>query len=157
MAKNIRQLKKQYIIVSVFDPIFQIMIIGLSGLVLHIGDKQGVPHLIRALLPTGMQWGATAGLLAIVMSAADSYLHAAGITFTHDIIRPLYNTKKHLQELQGAQYATLGIGGVSIVVGLFFKSMLSLIFSAMQFTEPVLIFPLVAGILGIKADKRAFL
>ena len=67
------------------------MIIGLSGLVLHIGDKQGVPHLIRALLPTGMQWGATAGLLAIVMSAADSYLHAAGITFTHDIIRPLYN------------------------------------------------------------------
>lgn len=34
--------------------------------------------------------------------------------------------------------------------------MLSLIFSAMQFTEPVLIFPLVAGILGIKADKGAF-
>jgi Na+/proline symporter len=115
-----------------------------------------VPHLIQYILPASLQYFATVGLLAVVMSTADSYMHAAGVTLTHDIIRPLLKNSFSFHELHWSRYVTLGMGLISIVLGLFYKHMLSLVFSAMQFTGPLLIFPLVAGIIGIRTDKRVF-
>jgi Na+/proline symporter len=160
MARSTKQLRNQYLLSSFLDPIIQLLIllIALCGLVLYpsIEPKNVVPHLIQQLLPVALQYFATAGLLAVVLSTADSYIHAAGVTLTHDMIRPVLKNPFVFHELRWSRYATLIIGLVSIVLGLFCKQMLSLVFSAMQFTGPLLIFPLVAGILGLRADKRAF-
>ena len=145
MARDTRQLKKQYLIASVLDPIFQltIMMLALAGLVLYptIESKQVVPRLIQSMPIAGLQWFAIAGLLAVVMSTADSYLHTAGVTITHDIIRPLRGFSiRELDELRYSRYSTLAVGLVSMLIALCFENMLSLVFSALQFTGPVLIF-----------------
>jgi solute:Na+ symporter, SSS family len=158
MARDTKQLRNQYLLASFLDPIIQLLIllIALCGLVLYpsIEPKNVVTHLIQQTLPVSLQYFATAGLLAVVMSTADSYLHAAGVTLTHDIIRPVL--KNPFGELRWSRYATLVMGLISIVLGLLYQHMLSLVFSAMQFTGPLLIFPLVVGILGVRVDKRAF-
>ena len=160
MAKESKYLQKQYLITSAFDPIFQglIMVLGLAGLVLypHIAAKQVVPHLAQTLLPTSLQWLVLLGL-AVVLSTADSYLHAAGVTLAHDIIKPLASKRINLTELRWAQYSTLGIGVISIIIALSFEHMLRLVWSAMQCTGPVLLLPLMAGILGLSTDKRTFM
>ncbi|OJW71510.1 MAG: hypothetical protein BGO68_04060 [Candidatus Amoebophilus sp. 36-38] len=161
MAQNPQQLRNQYLIVSIFHPIFQllIMLIGLAGLVLYpiIQANNVVPHIVQELLPIGGKGLAIAGLLALVMSTADSYLNAAGIVFSHDIFKPIFDRYGcEIDELKWAKYSTLGIGIASIIIALKSTSMLGLSFLAVKFTGPLLMFPLLAGILGLKPDKKIF-
>jgi SSS family solute:Na+ symporter len=76
MAKEAKQLRNQYLIAAAFDPTIRllVMLIGLAGLVLYptIEAKNLVPHIIQQLLPIGAKGLAIAGLLAVVMSTADS-------------------------------------------------------------------------------------
>jgi SSS family solute:Na+ symporter len=162
MAREAKQLRDQYLIIAGFHPTFQllVMLIGLSGLLLYPNIAVSynlVPHIIQDLLPIWGKGFATAGLLAVIMSTADSYLHAAGLLLAHDILKPIsdkINIK--LNELRVAQYGTLLIGIAAIVIALRSTNMLSLSFAAVRFTGPLLMFPLIFGILGLRVDKQTF-
>jgi Na+/proline symporter/signal transduction histidine kinase len=161
MAKTGTQLRNQYLVVAAFDPVFQLvlLLIGFSALVLYPNLKadQVISHLIHTLLPIGVQGLAIAGVLAVCMSTIDSYLHAAGLTLVHDIIQPIYEKKnKFINEVKGARYATILIGLIGIYIGLKASDILGLAFSALEFTSPLLMFPLFAGIMGLKTDKQKF-
>ncbi|MHB9147058.1 MAG: sodium:solute symporter family protein [Candidatus Amoebophilus sp.] len=161
MAKRTEQLRKQYLIVAGLDPLLQvtIMLIGLAGLVLYpsIQAADVMPHIIIKLLPIGIKGLATAGMLAVVMARTDSYLHTAGLLLVHDVIKPILGQKKiFFNELNWAKYCTLLIGTISIIIGLKSSNALSLSFGAMRIAGPVLLFPLLAGIIGLKPDKKPF-
>lgn len=161
MAKQPEQLRQQYFILAGLDPLIRvtIMIIGLAGLVLYpqIQSADVMPHIIKELLPIGLKGFAIAGVLAIVISTADSYLHTAGLLLVHDIIKPIIGRKQiFINELKWAQYSTFLIGVVSIIIGLSSTNALDLSFGAMRIAGPVLLFPLLAGIVGIKSDKKTF-
>ncbi len=161
MAKRPDQLRNQYFIAAAFDPCFQLtmMMLGLCGIVLYptIEAKLVLPHIITHILPVGIKGLAIAGMLAIVMSTADSYLHAAGLLFTHDVVKPLCDRLKvTINELPVAKYSTILIGCGAIVIGLNATSALALSFKAVGFTGPMLMFPLIAGILGLKPEKSTF-
>ncbi|MHB9147060.1 MAG: sodium:solute symporter family protein [Candidatus Amoebophilus sp.] len=161
MGRDAQQLRNQYFIVSVFHPTFQllIMLIGLAGLVLYPTIKANniIPHIIQQLLPAGGKGLAIAGLLAVIMSTADSYLNAAGLVFAHDIIKPVCDRNGlKIDELKCARYSTAIIGITAIVIALNSTSMLGLSFLAVKFTGPLLMFPLIAGIMGLKVDKQTF-
>jgi len=96
-------------------------------------------------------------LLAIIMSTADSYLHSAGLLLAHDIIKPICDKKnKVINELKWARYSTVLISIAAIIIALQSTSMLSLSFLAVKFTGPLLMFPLLAGIWGLKPNKATF-
>jgi Na+/proline symporter len=161
MAKNGTQLRNQYLIVAAFDPTFRIliMLIGLSAYVLYptIEGKQVIPHLIHNLLPVGVQGLAIAGVLAVGMSTIDSYLHAAGLTLVHDVVRPFYEQKnKSINEIRWTKYATVLLAGIGIYIGLHNTDILGLAFTALELTSPLLMIPLVSGIVGLKTDKKDF-
>jgi Na+/proline symporter len=161
MGQNAKQLRDQYLVVAAFDPTFRviIMIIGLSAVVLYpaIEAKDVIPHIVNELFPEGLKGLAIAGLLAVVISTADSYLHAAGLLLAHDVIKPICDkTGIPINELSLARYGTLLIGIISIVIGLQAANLLNLSFTALSFTGPLLMFPLVAGIMGLKTDQRSF-
>jgi Na+/proline symporter len=90
MAKYGHQLRNQYLIASFIDPMLQvtIMMIGLAAIALYpnLEAENVMPHIIKTLLPIGTRGLAMSGVLAIILSTADSYLHSAGILFTHDLI-----------------------------------------------------------------------
>ncbi|MHB9147783.1 MAG: sodium:solute symporter family protein [Candidatus Amoebophilus sp.] len=161
MAKTGEQLRNQYLVVAAFDPVFRIaiMLIGLAAFILYptIKAEQVIPHVIHNLLPVGVQGLAIAGVLAVAMSTIDSYLHAAGLTLTHDIIQPIYEKKnKLINEVKCARYATILIGVGAIYIGLKANDILGLAFDALEFTSPLLMFPLLSGIMGLKTDKQDF-
>jgi len=161
MASNASQLRNQYLIVSVFHPVLQllIMLIGLAGFMLYPSIQANglIPHIIQELLPIGGKGLAIAGILAIAMSTADSYLHAAGLLFSNDIAKPIYSIKRwKINELSVARYGTLLLGIASILVALQSKNMLGLSLMAFKFTGPLLMFPLIASIQGLKIDKKTF-
>jgi hypothetical protein len=51
---------------------------------------------------------------------------------------------------------TILIGGIGIYIGLKAHDVLGLAFSALEFVSPILFFPLVSGIIGLKTDKQSF-
>jgi Na+/proline symporter len=164
MASTSKELTWQYVLVSIFDPIFQlaILLIGLAGVLLAPTDlppSQLVPYLVSDLFSGGSTGGLNGcisiGLLAVVMSTADSYFHAAGVSLTQDIFAPVW--KREFNKILYAKYMTFLVGVVSILLSCFCTGSLALVFTAMQATGPILIFPLIAGIMGFKADKRTFM
>ena len=161
MGRSAKQLRDQYLIAAAFDPTFRsvIMLIGLAAAALYptIQAKDVIPHIVHELLPTGIKGLAISGLLAVVMSTADSYLHAAGLLLAHDVIKPLRDrVGLPINELRWARFGTLLIGIIAIAVALRAENLLRLSFTALSFTGPLLLVPLIAGIIGVKTSSRSF-
>ena len=168
MARDGRQLRQAYLLLATCYPLALAVttLVGLVGLALYpnLTDVQIVPHLIDTLLPVGLKGVAIAGLLAVVISTGDSYLHTAGLMLTRDVVKPLCEQRKiTIDELKWARYSTFIIGclaavfawcvqGESIVAQTFFKVNLF----ALQLVAPVLMFPLIAGIMGLRTEKSHF-
>ncbi|XWN35112.1 MAG: HD domain-containing protein [Roseivirga sp.] len=168
MTKEKRQLRDAFLFTAVFHPLFisLVTLLGLAGFVLY-PDKAGngmVPHMIQSLLPVGMKGLAIAGLLAVVLSTADSYLHVAGLLLTRDILKPFFECKEiKIDELAWTRYSTLIMSCFAIAIAYYThaetvtaKSFFKLDFIAMQSAGPLLMFPIIAGIMGLKPDKRSF-
>ena len=166
LAKRPSQLRNQYLITSALDPALRliIMLIGLTGIVLYPNLKaiNIFPHIVQELLPIGVRGLAIAGALAVSMSTIDSYLHAAGLTLTHDVLKPLCDRRNIvIDELAWAKYSTLALGLLAILIGTIgagvtTDGILGFAFTALGFTAPLLMFPLLSGIMGLKTDARSF-
>ena len=164
MGKTKKQLRNQYLVIPLLLSLIQciVSVIALSGIVLYPdGDsKEIVPRMINDFFPIGLKGLAVTGLLAIVMSTVDSYLHVTGLTLVHDVIKPIYITKEKVlsefQEKRFAQWATMFVGIFAIVIGLGTTDMFGLFLDSLEATGPLLMFPLLTGIMGLKPEKKAF-
>eukprot|EP00540_Astrosyne_radiata_P000815 CAMPEP_0116860260 /NCGR_PEP_ID=MMETSP0418-20121206/22303_1 /TAXON_ID=1158023 /ORGANISM="Astrosyne radiata, Strain 13vi08-1A" /LENGTH=533 /DNA_ID=CAMNT_0004494621 /DNA_START=3421 /DNA_END=5019 /DNA_ORIENTATION=- len=163
MGKTKRQLRHQFLIVSscLFALMLAFTLLGLASIVLHPDTPQDVPivpHMVTKILPVGLKGLTMAGLIAITMATFDSFLHAAGLTLIHDVMRPLCSRlKQPINELQWTRYATLLIG--LFVMGIGFAradDLYDLVLLSYKFTGPLLAFPLFAGVCGLKPDQTAF-
>ena len=163
MGRSAKELRNQFFITAVVNPSVNviIMLIGLAGLLIypHATANDVVPCIINGILPIGIKGFTIAGLIALIMSTADSYLHIAGLSLVHDVIKPLYGSRNKdfvEKEYQWAQRATLILGIGAIVIGLRATSMFELFLNALALTGPVLMFPLLSGVMGLKPSRRAF-
>jgi Na+/proline symporter len=161
MAKNGRDLMEQRMLASAFNPVFRltVMLIGVGGFILYpsIEAKNIVPHVIQNLLPTGMKGIAIIGLLAVMMSTINAYLHAVGFTIVHDVIKPICDRKRwNFNELSWMRWATLLISFLAIAVGVFNKDIYRVVLVPLGFSGPLLMFPIFSGILGLKTDQQSF-
>ncbi|MCU0318211.1 MAG: hypothetical protein MUC61_02605 [Amoebophilaceae bacterium] len=161
MARSQRQLRNQFFVLSIISPAVQLtsMLLALTGIVLYptLEGAQVVPQIIKDLLPVGIKGLAMAGFFAVSMGNIDSYLHAAGITLVHDIVKPICDKfSLGIDELRWAKYATMFVSVFSIAIGLTkTNGLYNLLFVSYECT-PILVFPLWSGILGLKPDKYAF-
>ncbi|MEL6358390.1 MAG: HD domain-containing protein, partial [Bacteroidota bacterium] len=162
MAKSKKQLRHQFLALAAFSPALYlaIMLIGLAGIILYPNLKGHavVPQIVNDILPVGIKGVAIAGLLAVTMATIDSFLHAAGLTLVHDVVKPLCDKRKlKINELRWTQYATVFISLFAIAIGLAHADDLyGLLLISYEFTCPLLAFPLWCGIMGLKPDKQAF-
>jgi Na+/proline symporter len=162
MAKTRTQLRNQFLTLAVFSPALYltIMLIGMAGLVLYptLQGQQVVPHLINNLLPVGIKGIAMAGLFAVTMSTIDSFLHAAGLTLVHDVVKPLCDKRGiTIKELNWTKYVTIFISLFAIGIGLArAEDLYGILLVSYEFTCPLLAFPLWCGIMGLKPDRHAF-
>jgi Na+/proline symporter len=161
MGKSRKQLRNQFLIISVFDPSLQLtlMLIGLAGLVLypHIEGLQLIPHIVHHLLPEGLRGLIMAGLFGVVTSTIDSYLHAMGVTAVHDILQPALGYRfKETVEIRYTQYATVLLSLGAIYAALHTQNFLGLLVLSLELAGPLLMVPIIAGMMGLKPDSKVF-
>jgi SSS family solute:Na+ symporter len=161
MAKDRTQIRRTLRLSAlIMLPFFLVVgLIGLIAVAINPGydANMAFPHLVNTILPIGLKGVAIAGLLSVVMSTADSYLNAAGITLVHDVIKPLYRHElKDRTELRLAQIATFILGTGATIIALSFTSIMSIILFSLNFWGPIIVVPLYAGLLGIKASRQCF-
>lgn len=138
------------------------IILGLIGFIVLVikpdaDANLALPYLVNTILPVGIKGFAVAGLLAIVMSTADSELNIAGISAVHDVINPLRkNPLCEQAELRWARIITVLLGALSIVLAIRFDHVIDIMVYSFVFWGPTVFVPLVFGMLGIIIEKRQF-
>ena len=156
--------KKQAIRVATLNGFMSIpfyFIVGIIGLIAFTLDStqssnMALPYLVKTILPVGLRGFVIAGLLAIMMSTADSELNIAAVAIVNDVLRPLKLIKEKY-ELKYAQIFTFILGISTIVLALNFNRVIDIMLYAFNFWGPIIFIPLVAAILGYIISVRGFL
>ena len=161
MARNEKELKEQSLLAAVFAPLFKIatMLLVFAGFIIYpnIPDNMLVAHIMQVLLPAGLKGLAMVSLLAVNMSITSSCLHAAGFSIIHDVIKPICNKRNvQINELAGIRWATILVGSIPIMLSLLYHDVYKLFIIPFGLCGPLLMFPSLAGIMGLKPDKQAF-
>jgi SSS family solute:Na+ symporter len=160
MAKNSTQASQAFYYTAAICLLFFAVVccIGLTAKVLKpdLDPVLAMPYIIE-LLPVGFKGVAIAGLIAIIMSTADSILNTTSVMFVNDIVAVLVKKKlSDMTQLRLAQFSTLLIGIFSIVAAFSFKSVFDIMVLSKLFWTPVVVIPFVAGVTGFIVDRKSF-
>jgi SSS family solute:Na+ symporter len=161
MAKNSQQAVVTFYYSALIYGIFftLISLIGLSAKILKpdLNAVLALPYIID-LLPHGLRGLAIAGLVAIVMSTADSVVNTASVLIVNDIIVPL--SKRVISEerkLKIARLSTILVGTFSIIAAVSWKSILDILIISCSFWTPIVVVPFLFALLGFRVEKKSFL
>lgn len=140
-------------------PLF--LIAGLIGLVAYaanptINSNEAFTYLINHYLPAGLRGLVIAAVLSIILSSASSFLNAASIAFTHDIVMPLNKKNKPLPYLRIAQLSTLIVGGIAVLFALCIDNVLTLLLTAYECWSPIMLTPLLFAVFKWRTQPLAF-
>ncbi|MBI2706929.1 MAG: sodium:solute symporter family protein [Proteobacteria bacterium] len=140
-------------------PFFLIVgFIGVLALAIdpHINPNLALPFVIQMAMPIGLKGLAIVGIMAVLMSSADSFLNAAAVCATHDVLKPLRRSSSETVELRLTRWATFIMGAMAVIFSLRSESAIDALLYAYNFWTPFILVPLVAGILGYNASPRTF-
>jgi solute:Na+ symporter, SSS family len=162
VGKNAQEVARGTLYSGLFSiPFFAIAgAIGLIALTLQPGldPTLAMPFVIHEVLPIGIKGLVIAGIISIVMSSADSFLNSASVSFVNDLLIP---TGRAPQTEQGrlftAKMVNLLVGTIALVFALSIDSILDILIYAYNFWAPIILVPLVAALLGVKATRKDFL
>jgi SSS family solute:Na+ symporter len=159
MGKDIHQIRTAFNLSAAFDLPFYLIagIIGLVAVALapDIAPNRAFLYLVDNILPVGIKGFAITGMLAVVMSTADSYLNVTSAYIVHDIVRPFKRLSDD-QELSLMKWATIFIGIFAVSLALAFESIYELVMFSYNFWAPIVVVPLIVTILGYNCGKLPF-
>jgi len=177
MAQNTKSLTSSYHLASIFLVVFFLLLtlVGLSAIVIHRDIDENVPskgsevflYMVKNYFSTSCKGFIAVGLLAGVMSTADSFLHTAGLLLTHDVIQPFCrNRNLAIPEYKVAKMVTIFAGFLALLGAYNYDLLPYIQYAGVSLNEtlniitrPVaLVFtiPLIAGIMGLKGDAGSF-
>jgi Na+/proline symporter len=161
MANDKKQLNKTLKIIAWISLPFT-TIICLIGFVIkvkapEIDHNTAFFYLVSNYLPVGITGFLIAGILAAIMSTADSYLNTAGVLCAHDIAKGIFPKLTDKQELFIARCAVLVISAFAISIAISGKSLMALVWFADVFWMPIIFIPLAAGFLKFKTNYKSFI
>lgn len=134
--------------------------LGLVALALQpdLNPNLAVPYIVKTALPVGVVGIVIASIICVVMSSAESFLNAASVAFTNDIVKPLAKKPlSHQQELWVAKGMTLVSGLGAVIMALKIESVLDILIYAYHFWAPIMVVPLVAAIFGFRTSAKVYL
>ncbi len=135
-----------------------VVMIGLSAYVLHPDIKnadQALPIMMSKYLPVGIYGFVIAGLLAVLMSPADSLLNASSICLVNDLILPCI--RKPLPEhkkLFLSRFISLFMGVFAILFATQCKGIFETKIIARSLWFPIIVVPLYFSLFNRKISKK---
>lgn len=160
MANNSEQLNNTLKSIA-FISLPLTFVIGLIGFIVkakapEINPNAAFFYMIGNYLPVGITGLLITGVLAALMSTADSWLNTTSVLCAHDIAKGLYPKLTDKQELLIARISVLIISVFSMLLALTGKSLMGLIWLADNFWFPVILIPLAAGFLNFQTNQKSF-
>ena len=134
-------------------------LIGVIALVMNpdLNPNLALPYVVLEVMPIGLKGFAIAGMMAIILSSADSFLNAASVSITHDVLTPVMPRLTEVQKLLISKYSTYFVAVSGLLFTLSLESAIDILLEAYMFWTPVVLVPFVAGVMGVKRPKEAFL
>ncbi len=157
MAKDTTQIKHSFSIAA-FVAIVIHIVACLIGLIIlcnnsKLDSNNIVMHVIDNYSFAGLKGITIIGIIAMIMSTADSWINTASVIFSHDFCKPL--GLKFKNELLISRLFALIIGTGAVLMALSATNLLKLqIFSA-NFYRPIITVPLILAILGFRSTPKA--
>ncbi|WP_291321206.1 sodium:solute symporter family protein, partial [Desulfonatronospira sp.] len=162
IGRNASQVVRGTLYSGLFSiPFFAVTgLIGMVALVLNpeLNPNLAMPYVVQQALPPLLQGIVIAAVIAIIMSSADSFLNAAAICFSNDMVKPLRRTAMSREsEVKMARCVTLLVGVMAVVFALSIESVLDILIYAYNFWAPIILVPLVMAIMQRRVSSTKFL
>ena len=104
---------------------------------------------------SGLKGLTLAGILAMMMSTADSYINSTATLFTHDFCKTIGIKIKN--ELFTSRIIAAILGSFGMILALYSDSLLQLIITTKSFYMPVVSVPFIFAILGFRSTSTSVL
>ena len=139
-----------------------IIFVTLNGLIAFIQFPEvkaniALPYLIGSIIPHGIQGIVVVGLLAAVMSTADSDLNVLSITTVKDFFKPIFAIKEESKMLLIVRITNIILGSFAIILALSFNKIVDLVIFISGFWGAITLLPLIFGLYNIVIGKYAFI
>lgn len=161
MSANKVSLEKSLYITALISIPF-IAILSFIGFLVSVKVPTDIPYdsaflyLILHYVPIGIKGFIVAGLLAVVMSSADSWLNNSAVICAHDISKNLFTKLSNRQELLIARIATFTIALIAVFLSLKGQNLLKMVWLIDNLWQPLILIPISSGFLGFYTDKKSF-
>jgi Na+/proline symporter/signal transduction histidine kinase len=157
MARDTKQVRQSYLVAS-FVCLFVRIISCFIGLVVLAHNPILPPdnvaiYVIDHYSFTGLKGLAIVGIMAMIMSTADSWINTGSVIFSHDFCKPL--GIKFQNELLLSRAFAVFAGCFAVILALTAKDLLKLLLLQGKFYKPIVLPPLLFAILGFRSTSKA--
>lgn len=160
IGKDLRAASRGTVAAGLFSvPFFLITgLIGLTARALAVTDNaaDAMPRLILTVLPVGVRGLVMAAMVSILLSAADGFLNGAAVSLVQDVIVPLCPTLSDKRRLFLLRVVNFLTGGAAVAAALLLPDVFGILTAAYACWAPLMVVPLAAALLGVRADGRTF-
>lgn len=160
IAKDKKQLLTSFYSVSLLSiPI--LIVVTIIGLIVYkhtpnLESNTIFYYYIDQYLGPGIKGLMIAGVLAVIMSTQDSFLNSVSALISRDICKSIWPFITAKQELLIARIACIIIALISMSVVFLHQGIMEVIWFFENFWEPLVTFPLLAGLLGARISRQMF-
>ncbi len=164
MAKSTSQVSKSFIIAIFFILLCDALVHTVIGVLFRadpnitdINADNVIQYILDHYLTYGLKGAFVIGIMAMVMSTADSYINSSSVLLSYDFIRSTGINLTEKKELFLARIFSLFVGVIALGVSLFAENLLELLLSVYSFYMPVVTVPFTLAIFGFRSSARAVL
>ncbi|MBM3467280.1 MAG: alkaline phosphatase [Alphaproteobacteria bacterium] len=164
MAKSTSQVSKSFIIAIFFILLCDALVHTIIGVLFRadpnitdINADNVIQYILDHYLTYGLKGAFVVGIMAMVMSTADSYINSSSVLLSYDFIRSTGINLTEKKELFLARIFSLFVGVIALGVSLFAENLLELLLSVYSFYMPVVTVPFTLAIFGFRSSARAVL
>ncbi len=159
IAKDSQQIKKSFLLSSFVCLFIYFMTCFIGFIVFFHNPNLNPEHLGLYIIDhysfAGIKSFALIGIMAMIMSTADSWINTASVIFSHDLCQPLGINKN--RELLFSRLFAVFIGVGVVILTLIYEQLLDLLFLSENFYIPVVTPILMSAILGFRSTTRVAL
>ncbi|RZI45307.1 sodium:solute symporter family protein, partial [Rickettsiales endosymbiont of Peranema trichophorum] len=161
MSNNPKQLAKSLNIIT-FLHLPLLIVICMIGFIMQVQSpdlesKFVFVTFIDRYLCVGIKGLMIAGMIAVMMSTADSWLNTTSVLCAHDIAKMIFPKLTDWQELWIARLSTTVVGILAITIASNAEGILELSWLIYNFWDPIILVPMVTGFLGFRSNVPSFL
>lgn len=153
MAKDKKQLMSSYNILMMLSIFFAITIfvLGFCIRTIYPGiDAKIALYTFIGNLPSISLGFMVAGILAVIMSTADSWLNSLSVIISHDVIKKIFPNISDRTELLSARIATVVCSIFAVIIALYSGEIFKLILLVENFYYALILIPFTVGFFNFK-------